>query len=524
MAPVTPPLDRRAFVHGSLAATAVLLTGRNVIPAAAAAPQDDLARLTVAELGRLLRARKLSVKELTLGYLDRIAKYDGREGLNAYITVDREGAQREAERLDGLLKEGKPLGPLQGIPLAIKDNLDSQGVRTTGASKVLANWVPTEDASVVRRLRAAGCIVLGKTNLHEFAYGITTNNPHYGPTRNPYDRTRIPGGSSGGSGAAVAAGLCAAGVGTDTGGSIRIPAALCGIVGLKPTLGRVGRGGLMSLSFTTDVIGPMTRTVEDAALVLRAMAGPDPRDPAASARPVPDYTRVLKAGLKGVRVGVPRKHFYEGNDPEVEQLTEQALKALEDLGATLADVEIKDLELVGPTAAAVIRSETIYLLEAYLKQFDPAATIDKYLPEFGTDIQRILGSQKGTETAKPVPGYSYLEGLRTNRPRVVRGFEEALKDVDALVTPQTPLPAAKIGEDMEVELRGKKVSTFFTFIKHCTPVSVAGLPALSVPAGWTAGGLPVGIQFVGRAWEEERIIRIAYGYEQATRWRRPPTL
>lgn len=516
--------DRRAFLQAGLAAGATLLAGREVLPAAAAVPEDELATLSVADLGRQLRGRKLSVQELVQGYLDRITKYDGRDGLNAYISVDREGALKEADRLDGLLKQGKPLGPLHGIPLAIKDNLDTQGLRTTGGSKVLANWVPKEDASVVKRLRASGCIILGKTNLHEFAFGITTNNPHYGPTRNPYDRTRIPGGSSGGSGAAVAAGLSAAAIGTDTGGSVRIPAGLCGIVGLKPTLGRVGRGGMMYLSFTRDVIGPLTRTVEDAALLLTYMAGPDPRDPEASSLRVPGYVRVLMPGLKGVKLGVPRKYFFEENHPEVAQLMDQALKALEGLGATLVDVEIKDLDLAFPTGFAIVLPEAIYLVEAYLKQFDQAATIEKYLPEFGPDVQAILGGQKGTEKAKPVPGYSYVEAIRTNRGRVIRGFQEALGQVDALVTPTTPLPAALIGEDTEVELRGKKVNTFFTFIKYCDPVSVAGLPAISVPAGWTAGGLPVGIQFVGRAWEEERIIQAAFAYEQATKWRRPPKL
>jgi Asp-tRNA(Asn)/Glu-tRNA(Gln) amidotransferase A subunit family amidase len=518
-------LDRRAFLSGSLvtAALAVSPAGRSLARAAVAA--DEVGRLSASELAGRLRAKKMGARELVQAYLDRISRHDdGPNGINAYITVDPEGARKEADRLDALAARGQWAGPLHGLPLAIKDNLDTRGLRTTGGSKILESWVPAEDASVVRRLRAAGGIVLGKTNLHEFAFGITTNNPHYGPTRNPYDRTRIPGGSSGGSGAAVAAGLCAAAVGTDTGGSVRIPAALCGGVGLKPTLGRVGRGGMMYLSYTRDVIGPLTRTVRDAALLLGVMAGPDPQDIDAVSGAVPDYVRGLRTGLRGVRIGVPRKYFYEDNDAEVARLTEQALQDLRRLGATVVDVEVASLDLAFPTGFAIVLPEAIYTVERYLKRFDSGATIDKYLPQFGPEVRMILGGQKGTDQAKPMPGYAYLEALHVNRPRVIAGFEQALSGVDALVTPTTPLPAARIGEDVETDLGGKKVNTFFTFIKDCDPVSVAGFPAISVPAGLTAAGLPVGVQLVGRLWEEGRLLGIAHAYEQGTGHARPPSL
>ena len=351
-------MDRREFLQTAAAGGALILAGRGSWAEAAVA-EGDLATLSAAQLAKRIRDRQLSIKELTQAYLDRIAKYDGRDGINAFITLDREGALKEAERLDGVLRQGRVLGPLHGIPLAVKDNLDTAGLRTTGGSKILEKWVPKVDATAVWRLRQAGCVVLGKTNMHEFAFGITTNNPHYGPTRNPYDRTRIPGGSSGGSGAAVASGFCAAAVGTDTGGSVRIPAALCGAVGLKPTLGRVGRGGMMYLSTTRDVIGPMARTVEDAALLLRAMAGPDPRDMDADPESAPNYSRGLARGLKGIRIGVPRKYFYEDNHPDVARLTEQALKDMERLGATLVDVEVKNLDLALPTGFAIVLPEAI---------------------------------------------------------------------------------------------------------------------------------------------------------------------
>jgi Asp-tRNA(Asn)/Glu-tRNA(Gln) amidotransferase A subunit family amidase len=360
--------------------------------------------------------------------------------------------------------------------------------------------------------------------MHEFARGITTNNPHYGPTRNPYDKTRIPGGSSGGSAAAVAAGLCAGAIGTDTGGSIRIPAALCGVVGLKPTHGLVGRGGMMYLSFTQDVIGSITRTVEDSAIILKVIEGPDPRDPDASARKLPNYSAFLKTGLKGIKLGIPRKFFYEDNDPEVDRIIDQALKTLEKLGAVVVDVEIKHLEMAGDTSFKIVAPEAVYCVEDYLKQFDPSATIDKYLPQFGPDVRNRFASQKGTPEAKPLPGYSYLEALRTNRKKILKSFQEVLKGVDVLVTPTTPLPAVKFGEDVETELRGRKVGTFPTFTRYTTSISVVGMPAITVPAGWTTGGLPVGIQFVGRYWDEPRIIQIAYAYQEATKWRRPPKL
>ena len=256
-----------------------------------------------------------------------------------------DAALRQAEKLDKLAKQKKFKGPLHGLPIAIKDNLDTKDIKTTGGSKILASWTPPEDAYVVQRLKQAGAIILGKANLHEFALGGTTNNPHYGPTRNPYDLSRIPGGSSGGSGAAAAAALCAGAIGTDTGGSIRIPSALCGVVGLKPTLGRVGRRGLIPLSFTRDCIGPITRTVMDAAMLLEVIAGEDQRDPESASLPVPRYTSLLKGDLKGKRFGVPKRFISEMIHPDAQKVMDESLREMRNMGSMIKEIEINHIEL-----------------------------------------------------------------------------------------------------------------------------------------------------------------------------------
>jgi Asp-tRNA(Asn)/Glu-tRNA(Gln) amidotransferase A subunit family amidase len=517
-------LDRRSFITKSLAGAAVAAGASAASPVALAAPKPGVADKSLTELAALIRRKKIAATELCKIYLDRIAKYDGRGGLNAYITVAKDSALAQAARLDRLAKRGKFAGPLHGLPIAVKDNLDTAGIRTTGGSKILAKWVPPADAGVVARLKKAGAIILGKTNMHEFAFGITTNNPHYGPTRNPYDRSRIPGGSSGGSGVAAAAALCAGAIGTDTGGSVRIPASLCGVVGLKPTLTRVGRGGLMYLSFTRDCIGPITRTVGDAALMLQVMAGADPRDPESSRTRVPPYARFPKTSLRGKRFGLPKKYFWDVIHPDTARAMERAVAAIKKRGGTVTEVEITDMNLATPTGFAIVLAESIYLMEDYLKKFDPKATIDKYLSLMGPDVKGALGSQKGTPKSKPVPGFAYAKALRKDRNTMIAAFARAMKNVDALLLPTTPLPAARIGEDMNTPLRGKKVNTFLTFIRTCDPVSVVGYPAITVPAGYSGQGLPIGLQIVARPFEEIKLLGLAHAYEKATRVRKPPKL
>ena len=519
-------MDRREFMKTTLTVGAglVLSASTGDLGWGKSLPKNDLADLPLYQLAKLIRTKEITSKQLVEFYLERIQEIDRRNGINAYITVAADSALEQAEEFDNLAKGKKFKGRLHGLPIAVKDNLDTQGIKTTGGSKILASWIPSADAHVVKKLKEAGAVILGKTNMHEFAFGITTNNPHYGPTRNPYDFSRIPGGSSGGSGAATAAALCAGSIGTDTGGSVRIPAALCGVVGLKPTLGRVGRGGLMSLSFTRDVIGPITRSVTDAAMILEAIAGPDPRDPESSTKPIPPYTALLKGGLKGKKFGVPRKYFFEVIHPDTQKVMEEAIKEIEKMGGVMREVEVKNMDLATPTGFNIVLAECIYLMEDYLKAFDKDATIDKYLNQMGPDVKGVLGSQKGTPESKPVPGYMYTQSVRKDRDKMISGFKEAMSGLDALLLPTTPLAACKIGEDVETELQGKKVDTFLTFIRNCDPMSVVGYPAISVPAGYSQTGLPIGLQIVARPWEEDKLFSIAYAFEEATKVRKPPKL
>jgi len=515
-------IDRRTFMKTTLAAGAgmALTASLSDLAWGKSLADGDLADLSLYRLSKMIRNGETSSKKLVELYLERIRKFGGPNGLNAYITVAGDAALRQAEELDRLAKQKKFKGPLHGLPLAIKDNLDTRDIKTTGGSKILASWTPPRDAHVVKKLKEAGAIILGKTNMHEFAFGITTNNPHYGPTRNPYDSSRIPGGSSGGSGAATAAALCAGAIGTDTGGSVRIPAALCGVVGLKPTLGRVGRGGMMYLSFTRDVIGTITRTVSDSALILEAISGRDSRDPESSSNSVPHYISHLKGGLKGKRFGVPRKYFFEGIHPDTQKVVDLAIKEIKNMGGSIKEVEVKHMDIATPTGFNIVLAECIYLMEDYLKTFDPQATIEKYQDQLGPDVKGALGGSK----AKPVPGYVYAKSVREDRNKMISGFEEAMSGVDALLLPTTPLPASKIGEDVETELLGKKVDTFLTFIKNCDPISVVGYPTITVPAGYSNTGLPIGLQMVARPWEEGKLLSMAYSFEKATKVRKAPKL
>ncbi|MBL7183321.1 MAG: amidase [Anaerolineae bacterium] len=467
-------------------------------------PDTELCTLTLEALSPLLRDRRVSPVEVTRAYLERIDALN--ETLNAYITVTWEQALADARRCEEEILRGDYRGPLHGVPVALKDLYDTAGVRTTAASQIYAQRLPDEDATSVARLRAAGAVIIGKTNLHEFAYGVTTESSYFGPTRNPWDLERVPGGSSGGSGAAVAAGLCAAATGSDTGGSIRIPAALCGIVGLKPTYGRISCHGLLPLSWTLDHPGPMTRTVYGAAVMLAAMAGYDPRDPAAADVPVPDYTAGLRDGVAGLRIGLDPRWALSGIHQEVRAAFQEALAVLEELRAEIVEVSVPRVVEGMEAALTILMAEATAIHEEFLRtrpgdyQPDVRARLEKGFAISGSDYGRARRSG---------------ELLR-------RDLATLFQKVDLLATPMCGIPAPKLGQ-RKVAIDGKTVSVMTPLTRYTRVFNLTGLPAISTPCGFSSGGLPIGLQLVGRAWDEATVLRAAYAYETATEWtqRRP---
>jgi aspartyl-tRNA(Asn)/glutamyl-tRNA(Gln) amidotransferase subunit A len=466
---------------------------------------NELTRLGIAEAGDQIRRRALSPVELTRAYLNRIQREDN--ALRAYITVLSDQALAAARTAEEEIARGGYRGPLHGIPIALKDLVMTRGIRTTCGSRILKAWVPDTDAAVTTRLYAAGAILLGKLNMHEFAYGPTGVNPHYGTPKNPWDRARMPGGSSGGSGVAVAAGLCAGALGTDTGGSVRIPASLCGIVGLKPTYGRVSRAGVIPLAWSLDHVGPMTRTVADAALLLQVLAGRDPADPSTADVPVPDYRRALEGGVRGLRLGLPKDLFFERLDPEVRAAVLGAARALEGLGASLEEVPLPRIPHAGPASFAIIASEATAYHEPYLKT---RAAL------YGADVRaRLTAGQFVLAT-------QYLKAQRARQ--VIRAeVDEALGRLHALLVPTTPIPAPPL-EAREATADGATEEVRWWLIRCTRPINVTGHPALSVPCGFTAGGLPIGLQLVGRHFDEAMLLRIGHAFEAVSpaRGRRPP--
>lgn len=457
-------------------------------------PPDELTRLSIAEAGEQLRRRALSPVELTRAYLDRIQRSDG--DLLAYITFLPGEALAAATAAEQEIARGNYRGPLHGIPIALKDLVLTRGIRTTCGSRILGDWVPDADATVTTRLTQAGAVLLGKLNMHEFAYGPTGVNPHYGTPRNPWDRQRMPGGSSSGSAVAVAAALCAGALGTDTGGSVRIPAALCGLVGLKPTYGRVSRAGVIPLAWSLDHVGPMTRTVTDAALLLQVLAGRDPADPSTPDVPVPDYRRAMQGEVRGLRLGLPKDHFFEQVDPEVRAAVRAAARSLEGLGASVEDIPLPNIQHAGPASFAIIASEAMAYHEPYLKT---------RAAEYGADVRARL------MTGQYILASHYLKAQRARQ--VIRAeVDAALRLVDALLLPTTPIPAPHM-DAREVTVDGVTEDVRWWLIRCTRPINVTGHPALSVPCGLTAGGLPIGLQIVGRHFDEATVLRIGHAFE-----------
>jgi len=467
---------------------------------------NDLVWKSMVELARLIKAREVSPVEVVQAHLDRIASLDGR--LRSYITVMSDSALAAAKAAEAAVMSGETLGPLHGVPVGLKDLYCTKGVKTTGGSRILSDWAPPEDATVVSRLAGAGAIVLGKLNMHEFAYGPEGLNPHYGSPWNPWDAVthRICGGSSSGSGAAVAAGLCPGALGSDTGGSIRIPASLCGITGLKPTYGRVSRAGVLPLAWSLDHVGPMCRTAADCALMLGSMAGYDPRDPTTSVLPVPDYLAALTGTVKGLRIGVLRPFFMESAAAAERRAVEQAVKTLEGLGASVHEVKLDTVKLAAGASSAVIAAEAYAYHEAWIK---------KRPQEYGADVRERL------RVGAFVSGADYVNGQRA-RVLMRNEVDATLARLDVLVAPTTPISATPVGVG-QVEIGGEKQPVRPTLIRFTRPFNATGHPAASVPCGFTAEGLPIGLQIVGRPFDEATVLRVADAYQRATDWhaRRP---
>jgi aspartyl-tRNA(Asn)/glutamyl-tRNA(Gln) amidotransferase subunit A len=455
--------------------------------------QEDKLHSSIQEVSQRLRARAISPVDLTKDCLARIEKLN--PILNAFITVTAESALAEALKAEAEIQRGDWRGPLHGIPLAVKDLLDTAGVLTTAGSAQFEKRIPQEDADVVHRLKNAGAILLGKQNLHEFAYGGSSVVSHYGPVRNPWNPAHISGGSSGGSAASVATGMGYASIGTDTAGSIREPAALCGVVGLKPTHGRVSASGVFPLSMSLDHVGPITRTVADTAILLQAIADPAAKNSAGNAASIPDYSVLLGETPNRLRIGVPRSFFYESLDSEIASAVERALMVLKSLTAGTREISL-----------TIDTDRTLQLAESYAVHAEFAArSPELYQPE---TLRRIRGGE-GIGQSQILEARHKLEQSR-------REIEHVFTEVDVLVTPTTPIVAPVLAELQKHpdQLRPAEI----VMLRNTRPFNVWGIPAISLPCGFTQAGLPIGLQISGPHWGEAVILQLAHAYEQATEW------
>src|SRR6185295_10548668 len=477
-------------------------------------------RLTLRELQARFTAAEITASEIVRSYTLRLNQVEPK--VKAFITLTNDALMAEAEALDASLKGWRKTLPLMAMPVAVKDNICTEGVATTCASRSLATFVPPYDATAVAKLRAQGIFLLGKTNLDEFAMGSSTENSAFGSTRNPWNLGCVPGGSSGGSAAAVAAEECVAALGSDTGGSIRQPAAFCGVVGLKPTYGRVSRYGLVAFASSLDQIGPITRDVADAALMLQYMAGHDPFDSTSAEVPVPDYLKALKRrDLRKLRIGVPQQYFAEGLDPEVEAAVRTGLEVLKDLGAEIQDIDLPLTDNAIATYYLIATAEASSNLARYdgvkygLRAKQAKDLLDLYMKTrqegFGPEVKRRI--MLGTYALSAGYYDAYYGKAQAVRTLIRKDFEAAFNDVDLIVTPVTPTPAFRLGAKLQDPLQ-MYLSDIYTI-----SVNLAGNPAMSIPCGFSKAGLPIGMQMIGRPFEEDVIIRGAYAYEQVTNWR-----
>ena len=459
--------------------------------------ESELAFFSIEQAARLLRRREISPLDLVEASLARIERWNS--SLFAFLTVLAEDACRQAKAAGREILRGRARGPLHGIPISLKDNFWTRGIRTTAGSKILADFVPNADSDVARKVARSGAILLGKANMHEFAYGITGENPHYGSSRNPWARDRISGGSSGGSAAAVSTGMGFASVGTDTGGSIRIPSALCGIVGLKPTYGLVSAAGVVTLGISFDHVGPIARSVTDACILLEAIAGKYP-----SGRARPDHRKLRKNRPRRFRIGVPKEFFFERLDGEVRRLVEAAAKKFESLGARVEQVSLPRLTGAIDQAGQLVVGEINDYHES--QGYFPARAA-----EYGDDVRGHL------ERGHKLFAVDYLRALPKRR-EIVEDFQAAFEEVDVILAPTSPIPAPRVGEPV-VRAPGQSESIVRAELLRLTrPANQTGFPAISIPCGFTREGLPVGLQLMGPRWGEARLLAIALAYEEATEW------
>ena len=469
---------------------------------------------TAHELHDLLAAKEISAAELTADVLARVDELEGTIG--AYLTVTRDKALADAQAVDEKISRGEKIFPLEGIPCAVKDNICTKGIRTTCASKILENFVPPYDATAYSRLAAQNPVLIGKANLDEFAMGGSTENSGFHITRNPRDLERVPGGSSGGSAAAVAAGEAVFALGSDTGGSIRQPASFCGVVGLKPTYGRVSRYGLVAYASSLDQIGPLTRDVTDCALVLNAIAGHDDMDSTSTAAEVPDFTTALVNDVKGLRIGLPKEYFVAGIDADVDAAVRNAAKTFEQLGAEIVQISLPHTDYAISTYYLIAPAEAATNLErydgvSYGARVDGADVVEMMTntrtEKFGAEVKRRIMIGNYALSAGYYDAY-YLKALKV-RTLIARDFTDAFKTVDLILAPTAPTAAFKLGEMVSDPLK--------MYLQDvCTvPLNLAGLPGISIPCGSTGNGLPIGFQLIGKALDEATILRAAYTYEQS---------
>jgi aspartyl-tRNA(Asn)/glutamyl-tRNA(Gln) amidotransferase subunit A len=481
---------------------------------------NELISLTARELSEKLQSREISSVEATQAYLNRIEETDGR--VHAYLKVLNEKALDSAREADIRFATGDNASPLLGIPVAVKDLLCMKGVETTCGSKILENFIAPYDATAVRLLKEAGAVIMGKLNMDEFAMGSSTEHSAYGPTRNPWNLETIPGGSSGGSAAAVAARSCAMSLGSDTGGSIRQPASCCGVVGMKPTYGRVSRYGLIAFASSLDQIGPFTHTIYDCAMMLNAVSGHDPLDSTSVEEAVPDYTENLDAGVKGLRIGIPKEYFIEGMDPEVEEAIRDAIQVMEGLGAEILEISLPNTEYALPVYYIIAPAEASSNLARYdgvrfghrarEKNSDFGSLYGMYAGSrdegFGEEVKRRI--MLGTYALSSGYYDAYYTKAQRVRTLICREYREAFRSVDVILSATTPTPAFRFGERMN-----DPISMYLSDILTI-PCNLAGLPGISQPCGFTSSKLPIGLQIVGKPWGEQAVLRAAMAYEGST--------